>query len=152
MLRFDPQFLAKVKTLKFTLTKIYTYTVLCINYINCNCFYTLWLILELFKLVLLVLVIVGIILSLPLISVTVSEGEDPEENCYNLRTRPGLCLYIGLLEFDPEDDKVELEKRHASSAEFKKMQSSFERLGCFVNSVTNPTKEQALEFLQKGQC
>ena len=100
----------------------------------------------------------GIILSLPVISVTGSEGEDPvvggedpEENCYNLRTRPGLCLYIGLLEFDPEDDKVELEKRHASSAELKKMQSSFERLGCFVKSVRNPTDEEALEFLQEGQ-
>ena len=100
----------------------------------------------------------GIILSLPVISVAVSEGENPvagvedsEKNCYDLRTRPGLCLHICLLEFDPEDDNKTLPQRHASSAEMKKMQSSFEKLGCFVKSVRNPTDEEALKFLQKGQ-
>ncbi|XP_078322893.1 uncharacterized protein LOC144622174 [Crassostrea virginica] len=114
--------------------------------------------LELLKLVLSIKVIVGIILSLPVISVIGSEGEDPvaggedpEENCYNLRTRPGLCLHICLLEFDPEDVNKTLEQRHSSSVEMEKMQSTFERLGCFVKSVRNPTDEEALEFLQEGK-
>lgn len=65
-----------------------------------------------------------------------------------------LCfysLYIVELEFDPEDENVQLEKRHASSAEFEKIKGAFERLGCFVKKKTNPTKQEALEFLQKGK-
>lgn len=82
---------------------------------------------------------------------TSSEDEDQEDiNCYNLKT-PGLCLYIVELEFDPEDENVQLEKRHASSAEFEKIKGAFERLGCFVKKKTNPTKQEALEFLQKGK-
>ena len=113
------------------------------------------------EVVLSIIVIVGIILSLPVISVAVSEGkaggEDPEKNYYDLstrpdlRTRPGLCLHICLLEFDPEDVNKTLDHRHASSAEMEKMQSSFEWLGCFVKSVRNPTDEEALKFLQEGQ-
>ncbi|XP_034299640.2 uncharacterized protein [Magallana gigas] len=82
---------------------------------------------------------------------TSSEDEDQEDiNCYNLKT-PGLCLYIVELEFDPEDENVQLEKRHASIAEFGKIKDAFERLGCFVKKKTNPTKQEALEFLQKGK-
>lgn len=82
---------------------------------------------------------------------TSSEEEDEEDiNCYNLK-KPGLCLYIVELEFDPEDEKIELEKRHSSFAEFEKIKGAFEGLGCFVKKKTNPTKQEALEFLQKGK-
>ena len=98
-------------------------------------------------------------MSLPLISVkgNISESKEPKsggevpENCYDINKRPGLCLYIGLLEFDPEDVNKTMEQRHASSDEMKKMQASFEKLGCFVKSVRNPTDEEALKFLQEGQ-
>lgn len=83
---------------------------------------------------------------------TPSPAEDPEEesNCYTLKT-PGLCLYIVELEFDPDDKNVQLEKRHASSAEFEKIRGAFEGLGCFVKKKTNPTRQEANEFLQKGK-
>ncbi|XP_061184087.1 uncharacterized protein LOC133192159 [Saccostrea echinata] len=82
---------------------------------------------------------------------TNTDDKVEEDNSYPLKN-PGLCLYIGLLEFDADSEKAEvsLENRHSSSKEFQKMKDSFENLGCFVKKKLNPTAEQAIQFLQEG--
>ncbi|XP_065933091.1 uncharacterized protein [Magallana gigas] len=65
--------------------------------------------------------------------------------------KPGVCLYIVELEFDPEDENVQMENRHASIAEFKKIKGAFEGLGCYVKKLTNPTKKAAENVLQKAK-
>ncbi|XP_056010880.1 uncharacterized protein LOC130051874 [Ostrea edulis] len=78
-----------------------------------------------------------------------SDDVDNNETRYDI-SRPGLCLYIGVLEFDPEDSKVKLAGRKSSMLEFEKMKDSFECLGCFVKRKSNPTDTEALKFLQQG--
>lgn len=65
--------------------------------------------------------------------------------------KPGVCLYIVELEFEPEDGNVPMEKRHSSFPEFKKIEGAFEGLGCYVKRLTNPKKQAAENVLRKGK-
>ncbi|XP_062621961.1 uncharacterized protein LOC134283513 [Saccostrea cucullata] len=85
-------------------------------------------------------------LELPLPKKTEDGAED---NVYPFNS-PGLCLYIGVLEFDIEDSEISLENRHSAHIEYTKIQGTFERLGCTFERKTNPTDQEALEFLKEG--
>ncbi|XP_052673194.1 uncharacterized protein LOC128155499 isoform X2 [Crassostrea angulata] len=65
--------------------------------------------------------------------------------------KPGVCLYIVELEFEPEDENFQAENRHSSFPEFKKMKGAFEGLGCYVKKLTNPTKQAAEQFLNEAK-
>eukprot|EP00105_Crassostrea_gigas_P045573 XP_019929721.1 PREDICTED: uncharacterized protein LOC105345395 isoform X2 [Crassostrea gigas] len=65
--------------------------------------------------------------------------------------KPGVCLYIVELEFEPEDGNVPMEKRHSSFPEFKKIEGAFESLGCYVKRLTNPKKQAAENVLRKAK-
>lgn len=79
---------------------------------------------------------------------TSRNDKDTEEDDYYTLQRPGLCFYVGVLEYSIES---KLPKRHASAAELKKIQNSFEKLGCVVKQTRNPTKHQAETFLNEGK-
>lgn len=78
---------------------------------------------------------------------TSRNDKDTEEDDYYTLQRPGLCFYVGVLEYSIES---KLPKRHASAAELKKIQNSFEKLGCVVKQTRNPTKHLAETFLNEG--
>ncbi|XP_061184936.1 uncharacterized protein LOC133192950 [Saccostrea echinata] len=85
------------------------------------------------------------------INAVTSDSDDKveEANTYPLK-RPGLCLYIGVFEYETKEAGVSLEKRRFSVNEFKMMRNCFEELGCFVKRKLNPTAQEAEQFLQEG--
>ncbi|XP_061184935.1 uncharacterized protein LOC133192949 [Saccostrea echinata] len=78
------------------------------------------------------------------------KDDGAEEGNYYPFESPGLCLYIGVLEFDQENSEISLENRHSACMEYEKIKRTFERLGCIFEKKTNPTDQEALEFLKEG--
>ncbi|XP_062622028.1 uncharacterized protein LOC134283529 [Saccostrea cucullata] len=83
------------------------------------------------------------------VNATYSGEKHENGNAYPLES-PGLCLYIGVFEFESKEAAISLQHRRPSAHELKIVRNCFEELGCFVKKKLNPTAQQTEEFLQEA--